>query len=444
MRQNIILMMSLSGTIVVALYYVLNPLMTKYMTAVWRYRFLKMALLFYLFPFAEFKFIFFNLIEKVFGRRLSLMNEIPQVINRAQAILITADGRVSLPKIMRNLLVLLVLMACCTIIIITVKLYKYFRVKHILMHYESESEPPKNLKALFEELKTEQKVSGQTKLFMSSYLDTPFTLGLISPKVIIPRRLIDMDETDLRYVIKHELVHIKNKDLVYKSLGLLVMAIHWFNPVCILLLNELSNMAEICCDKQVVGGEDECVVKRYGLLLIELATDYGDDKSYKNILSIGFVSRNAKRMIRRIKEMKRRERMKKGFVLLTLVMVFTMALSTTIFAYETPVVLENEDTCHHSEWEEYIPDTGADSIDFSAFDNIFIEDKTGLVYNADELPSKALCMHEYEPGTKTSHYSNANGGCHVDYYHAKRCRYCGRIVIGDKYNTVTYEVCPHK
>lgn len=405
---------------------------------------MKMALLLYLLPFAEFKFIFLNLIEKIAGRRLSFLDEAPQVIDRAQAILITAAGTVGWPKFRRNLTILMIIMACATIVIITLKSYKYFRMKYILMHYESDAEPPEDLKELFIVMKAEQGVGRHVKLAMSSYIDTPFTLGIISPKVIIPRRLANMEEINLRYVIKHELVHIKSKDLVYKFIGLLVMAIHWFNPFCILLFNELSNMAEICCDKQVVAGGDECVVKRYGLLLIKLATDYGDDMSYKNFLSVGFVSRNAKRMIRRISEMKRRECMKKGFVFLTLVLVLTLALATTIFAYEAPMVLENGDFYHNSELEKYIPGgTSVDSTDFSAFNKIFIADNTGQVYNADEAPTKVICIHEYEPGTITNHYSDGKGGCREEYNHAKRCRYCGRIVVGEKYKTVTYVVCPH-
>ena len=42
--------------------------------------------------------------------------------------------------------------------------------------------------------------------------------------------VININETDIDYVIAHENAHIKRKDHWWKPLGFLILAIHWFNP----------------------------------------------------------------------------------------------------------------------------------------------------------------------------------------------------------------------
>ena len=56
MRNSILFMMSLSGSVVFILYIFIYPIAKRFFTVKWRYNILKLALLFFLFPFPWFKY----------------------------------------------------------------------------------------------------------------------------------------------------------------------------------------------------------------------------------------------------------------------------------------------------------------------------------------------------------------------------------------------------
>lgn len=43
----------------------------------------------------------------------------------------------------------------------------------------------------------------------------------------------------------------------------------------------------------------------------------------------------------------------------------------------------------------------------------------------------------------TQHILNGKGGCTMEYYNAQKCKKCGYVIVGSKYNTQTNSVCPH-
>ena len=55
-QSNILFIMSLSGTVLFALYIVTSLYTQAHFTAKWRYNLLKVCLLFYVFPFPEFRY----------------------------------------------------------------------------------------------------------------------------------------------------------------------------------------------------------------------------------------------------------------------------------------------------------------------------------------------------------------------------------------------------
>lgn len=99
-------------------------------------------------------------------------------------------------------------------------------------------------------------------------VDTPMTLGLLRPVVLLPRAF---SEEDLPLVLRHELCHIKRGDLWYKALFLLCAALHWFNPLVWKLARVAGETVELCCDGDVVAGQDAGFRKRYGQVLLHSA-----------------------------------------------------------------------------------------------------------------------------------------------------------------------------
>ena len=418
------------------------------MGVIWRYRFLKMALLFYLVPVPELKFQFYTLLQEIFGyQNIKMEENVPQILVRSNSILVGPAGQIVLPGISKRVMIAALLIACCSLAIIITQIYRYSKVKRVLIQCGSESGPSERVTRLFNKVKREIKLDRTVKLVLSAQIGEPMAVGMIFPVILLPDQFADWEEENLYYIFKHELIHIKNWDLGFKFIGLIVMAVHWFNPFCILLCRELSDVAELCCDKQVIAGNDESDVRRYGILLIDMAAVNGRNAKHRILLSAKLIGSETKRMKRRIKEMKKKEHINRILVSFILVMVFQVAFATAVFAYNPLPKMEvaNVGLDQGKVQEVFFPgDVKQDIIeDLTKGGVVFVEDKTGVVYKIDGTKTKAFCNHNYVSGTTQVHVKKSDGGCRVDYYYSQRCSNFGYVKLGDKYNSLTYDVCPH-
>lgn len=169
-------------------------------------------------------------------------------------------------------------------------------------------------------------------------IKTPMVVGLLRPVVLLPQVTFAQDELPL--ILKHELVHIKRKDLWYKSLMLSTLAIHWFNPMIHLAVRSVLNLCEISCDEEVLKGIGAKGRARYGESVIGTARNRG---AYKTALSTNFYS-GTKGMKKRIYAMMDMSKKRFSPVLFMAVVMVTMC-GTTAFALSPtlPVVPENNE-----------------------------------------------------------------------------------------------------
>ena len=86
-------------------------------------------------------------------------------------------------------------------------------------------------------------------LYEAEGLKTPFVLGLFIPKIYIPAEL---KETDRRYVIVHEQMHIRRLDHLVKFVSYLILCLHWFNPLVWSAFLLMGMDMEMCCDERVL------------------------------------------------------------------------------------------------------------------------------------------------------------------------------------------------
>lgn len=86
-------------------------------------------------------------------------------------------------------------------------------------------------------------------------------------------------------VYKHEHSHLKNHDNLVKVLCLLVLCLHWMNPVAYLLLFLYIDTAEIVSDSAAVQGCTKERRKDYAILLVtEASTPDKNPVMWKNNL----------------------------------------------------------------------------------------------------------------------------------------------------------------
>lgn len=191
---------------------------------------------------------------------------------------------------------------------------------------------------IFNNTKTELHMNKFISIKSCACIRTPMVVGLLRPVVLLPQVTFSLNELPL--ILKHELVHIKRKDLWYKILMLLTLAIHWFNPVIHLALRSVLNLCEISCDEEVLKGIGTIGRARYGESVIGMVRNSG---TYKTALSTNFYS-GTKGMKKRIYAMMDMTNKRFSPVLFLAVMVVTMC-GTTAFALSPtlPAVLESNE-----------------------------------------------------------------------------------------------------
>ncbi|HHW30078.1 MAG TPA: hypothetical protein GXX20_00140 [Clostridiaceae bacterium] len=107
-------------------------------------------------------------------------------------------------------------------------------------------------------------------IFEANNLKTPFVLGFIKPRIYLPAGLND---TERRYIILHEQIHIHRKDHLIKMLAFIILSIHWFNPFVWIAFMLMCTDMELFCDERVMKVMNEDIKKPYASLLLSLASE---------------------------------------------------------------------------------------------------------------------------------------------------------------------------
>ena len=87
---------------------------------------------------------------------------------------------------------------------------------------------------------------------------SPYTYGLFRPKIVLPMSIMDIGDEGLKYVVVHEMIHIKKWDFLKKLFLNLVLILYWFNPLVWVMYIVANRDIEYDCDERVVrrlGGE---------------------------------------------------------------------------------------------------------------------------------------------------------------------------------------------
>lgn len=106
-------------------------------------------------------------------------------------------------------------------------------------------------------------------------VNSPCILGILKPKIYVPARVLSACNHDqLSYILLHELVHYKRKDLIYNLFSIVALFLHWFNPLVWLAVKKMNLYREAACDACVLEhlGEEENVT--YGMTLLSLSKLY--------------------------------------------------------------------------------------------------------------------------------------------------------------------------
>lgn len=441
--KNMFFVMSLSGTVVFVFYLLLYPLSKRYFSLEWRYNLLKIALMFYLIPFPLCKYYVWGFFYDNFSfiREIASQHE-PLEMNSDYIIVANRDSILLSPKV-QSIYLTVLFIALISSFIIWKQIIQYRKMKQICF-VDLEGSTEWKMREFFSRKKAMLNIKKDVKLICSEYCESPITIGVLSPTVLFPiwDKDCQMDDELCEYMITHELVHIKHNDILIKLVGLLVLALHWFNPFVYLFIDELSCVSEMYCDSVVMKGKEEKERSRYGNLLLKLMAE--NTLLDKEQFGMGFANFRKKKMYkRRILELKRSKKSKPFFSAIIAAFI-CMAGGITVFAYQPPSTLTNESTETATTTDFFIRKRPISSEKLVS-DNFAVSDD-GIVYDLYHIDEngRAICNHDYSVHVEiTEHKKNSNSGCTTDIYDGIKCIKCNDIKYGELLNMVTYMPCPH-
>ena len=323
-------------------------------------------------------------------------------------------------------------------------LRKYLATKKLV----KDAAKPITSSAILHTCQTELRIKKAVRLAELPLQCSPFTIGIFHPTIVLTKQ---MSNTDLYYVIKHELYHIKTADTLFQMLARLAVLLHFYNPFVYLFFHELAKVCELHCDEQVLKTADNIQRKHYGNLLIEQACCNNSKFVFS---SRAFATQNKKLLRERILMCKKTIYSRKFFTIITAVSLFLLS-AVPVFAYTPPIEMHILNT---SELELYSNENTeiqftedistlicADEKYFATTDNYFI-DSAGSVLPTLEPSSQIQprsCSHTFKYGQQKIHTRNTSGGCTVTINNVKQCTKCGYTVILSRDSQISYTKCPH-
>lgn len=109
-------------------------------------------------------------------------------------------------------------------------------------------------------------------LVRNPYVATPILLGILRPYIIIPDT--SFDEKQLRNILLHEISHLRRFDIVVKWLTMIATSIHWFNPIMYSIKKEIDRACELACDETVIKNLTPAEKQAYGDTLIAVVAEH--------------------------------------------------------------------------------------------------------------------------------------------------------------------------
>lgn len=105
---------------------------------------------------------------------------------------------------------------------------------------------------------------------------SPVLTGWLKPAILLPYDYLDFySMEELRYILLHELQHVKHHDVGKHIVSHWLEIVFWFQPLITWGMRQLRKNIELCCDARVLKQLSKQECSNYGLLLIKQA-QYND------------------------------------------------------------------------------------------------------------------------------------------------------------------------
>ncbi|SNS96464.1 bla regulator protein blaR1 [Anaerovirgula multivorans] len=166
-----------------------------------------------------------------------------------------------------------------------------------------------DLLQLFEECKTLLNIKKHINLIETNEIRSPAFFGMIRPCILLPVNITEkLGLKKAKYILLHELIHYKNRDVYINWIICFLKIIHWFNPIIWYGFYHMQQDREIACDSYVLSYLETYEYRDYGRTIIAVLEEFPSPIATSFIMGIGSTSGCIKRRIYSIMDFKKDNR----------------------------------------------------------------------------------------------------------------------------------------
>ncbi|MDU5145419.1 MAG: M56 family metallopeptidase [Paenibacillus dendritiformis] len=328
---QLIVALSVAGSTVVLCMLFLRLISVGSFTAKWQYRMGKAAIMLYLFPIA---IVLQKLPSQVSESRLEWGHT---DFSPIAPIAWGSTGSVQ-PLSVTLALVLFSLWLLGVLAVVLWQGYSYVQFRKWLHKGTFPVLEQDELVSLLEKCKQELGLRSKVNVAYHGDIQSPALVGLLKPTILLPA---GENSLDMEMVFRHELIHLKRKDLWVKMAAMAVSVVHWFNPFAHLLRRDIHMWSELSCDEEAVKEMSYTDRKKYGQTILNVV-----ERSSEMPLPFGASLSGSVKLLKRrlVMVMNMKKLKKKAVIVSTAVVIVAGALGTTTAVWaakHTPPVVSD-------------------------------------------------------------------------------------------------------
>ena len=161
-----------------------------------------------------------------------------------------------------------------------------------------------------------------------SDVKSPVIFGMLKPIILVPYNCVEkMSDSEIKYIILHELSHYKNKDILMNYLMCLFQILYWFNPLVWIIFKQMKIEREIVCDSSVLNMLDEDNYTDYGMTIIRFVETVPQKRIFALSADMGGSKKHIKMRIEKIASFTKETLWSKLKGIAIFTMVFAVILS---------------------------------------------------------------------------------------------------------------------
>ncbi len=131
-------------------------------------------------------------------------------------------------------------------------LYKLFKFQYLYSKYLHKI--PKYECDRYNKIKNDilqkSKINKDIKIYISDKITNPLIIGFVNVSIFLPN--IDLDDSQIYYILAHEITHFKKLDIWKKFFVQCLKIVFWWNPFIYIFSRDFNQLLEIQCDLQTV------------------------------------------------------------------------------------------------------------------------------------------------------------------------------------------------